>query len=67
MILPRAGCMSAILIAGTFLLGSHFSRAIGDISMDVRKLTLEEIVARLRQLADEIRAQAQAEIGTKAA
>ncbi|MGJ7042122.1 hypothetical protein J2Y63_005403 [Shinella sp. BE166] len=29
--------------------------------MDLQKLTLEEIVARLRELADEIRAQAQAE------
>ena len=44
---------------GTFLPGAHSSRATGDILMDLQKLTLEEIVALLRELADEIRAQAQ--------
>jgi hypothetical protein len=35
--------------------------------MELQKLTLEEIVARLRQLAEEIRAQAQAGAGARAA
>lgn len=39
--------------------GIHASYAQqGTIEMDLQKLTLEEIVARLRQLADEIRVQA---------
>lgn len=55
---PLDGFICVILIKGTFLPGGRSGRATGDTLMDLQKLTLEEIVARLRHLAEQIREQA---------